>query len=117
MWVEESEGGGRELTHCALNRAVTGDVHAMGCFVLKMFLIRECLIQHGHVVASAGLYVGLGMCVGQIASSKGLASKFLMVVITNIRMIAWGGRPRKDAGNSSHGMTMRWSFTPPKGGT
>lgn len=77
--------------HCTLNRAVMGDIHAKGSFVLKMFVIREHLIQHAHVVASAGLCVSLGVCVGQRASSKGLASKFLMVVISNVRMIAWGG--------------------------
>lgn len=77
--------------HCALNRAVMGDIHATCCFVLKVFVIRECLIQPAHVVASAGPCMGLGVCGGQIASSKGLASKFLMVVITNIKMIARGG--------------------------
>lgn len=60
-----------------------------------MFLIRERLIQHAHVVASVGPCVVLGTCVGQIASSKGLASKFLIVVIINLRMIAWGGQAKE----------------------
>ena len=83
-----------------------------------MFLIRKRLIQHAHIVASVGLRVVLGVCVGQTASSKGSASQFLMVVITDLRMIAWGGGQAKEGHwKFSDKMVMRWSFTPPKGGT
>lgn len=44
---------------------------------------------------------GPGFCVGQIDSSKGLASKFIMVVITHLRMVARGARPSKEIGNSA----------------
>lgn len=42
--------------------------------------------------------MGLVVWVGQITSSKGLDLKFIIVVITNVRMIAWGGGGGHDTG-------------------
>lgn len=40
--------------------------------------------------------MALGACVGQVASSKHLASQFIMVVITQLRMVARGaGQARR----------------------
>lgn len=45
--------------------------------------------------------MALGACVGQIASSKHLASQFIMVVIIYLRMPARASRPNKEIGNSA----------------
>lgn len=113
MWVEDSGRGGRANALHA-EQGSHGGHSRKGRFCFEDvcdLVIREHLIQHAHVVASAGLCVSLGVCVGQRASSEGLASKFLMVVISNVRTIAWGGgggrgRPRKKTGNSSYEMMM-----------
>lgn len=87
--------GGREGAN-TLNRERSGN--RMFCF--EDVSDGERLIQQAHVAASAGPCMALGACVGQTASSKGLASEFIMVVIAHLRMVA-GSRPSKDIDNSA----------------
>lgn len=87
-----------------------------GFFILKMFLIREHFIQYAHIIASAGPCIGLHTFVGQMSSSKGLALKFLMVAIPNIRMRVEHGQAKGVHHSHSHEVMPRPSLTPPKGG-
>lgn len=89
----------------------------LGLFCFEdVFDFRDRFIQHAHIIASAGLCVGLHAFVGQMASNKGSASKFLRVAVPNIRMRVRQGRAMEGHWEFIHKMTLRKSFTPPKGG-
>lgn len=99
--VESEWGAGRELTHSTLNKGHSGN---------RMFGFEDVSDPGVSYPTSSCCSIsrtthGPGFCVGQIDSSKGLASKFIMVVITHLRMVARGARPSKEIGNSA---MKRW---------
>lgn len=84
--VESEWGAGRELTHSTLNRGHSGN---------RMFCFEDVSDRGVSYATSSCRSMALGACVGQIASSKHLASQFIMVVTIHLRAAARGAGQAK----------------------